>query len=75
MDTYEKAASKGGLITVSNALLINHLSGADTRSRTRDLLITSQSVHTLLTFARLCYDALRNYKHGLFLLCGYAGFL
>ena len=36
----EKAASKGGLIIVSNALLINHLSGADTRSRTRDLLIT-----------------------------------
>ena len=47
MDTYEKAASKGGFIIVSNALLINHLSGADTWSRTRDLLITSQLLYQL----------------------------
>ena len=47
VDTYEKAASEGGLIIVSNALLINHLSGADTRSRTRDLLITSQLLYQL----------------------------
>ena len=32
---------------VSNALLFNHLSGADTRSRTRDLLITSQLLYQL----------------------------
>ena len=43
----EKAAPKGGLIMFSNALLLNHLSGADTRSRTRDLLITSQLLYQL----------------------------
>lgn len=43
----KKAALEGGFLRFFNVLFKTTFSGADTRSRTRDLLITSQLLYQL----------------------------